>query len=282
MPHATSALTRAYAATPRGQIHYAECGSGRPVVLIHQTPRSWREYEFALPLIGASFRAIAMDTLGYGDSYEPQRPFSIPRLADGVVELLDALAIPSASLVGHHTGGVVAVEVAASRPERVNSVVLSCMPYVGPVERVERKTRPPIDLVRPRPDGSHLQELWNKRVPYYPSGRPDLIARLVADGLRVLDRIEEGHYAITAYPMEDRLPLIQTAVLILEGSTDPFSFPDMDRLAAALPDSSTCVIEGAGVPLPEQCPEAFAHAVVEFLSSPHGEHRSALPEDCRG
>lgn len=275
MPHSGTELTRAYVATPRGQIHYVECGSGRPVLLIHQTPRSWREYEFVLPLLGASFRAIAMDTVGYGDSYRPERPFSIRRFADGVIQFLDALGIPRASLVGHHTGGVVAVEVAASRPERVDNLVLSCMPYVGPVERLERRSRPPIDLVRPRADGSHLQELWNKRVRYYPPDRPDLIARLVADGMRVLDPIEDGHNAITAYPMEERLSLVQAAVLILEGSADPFSYPDMERLAAALPGCRTYVVEGAGVPLPEQCPAEFARAVVEFLSSATPDHQRA-------
>jgi pimeloyl-ACP methyl ester carboxylesterase len=261
-------IVRGFAMTPGGQIHYAECGSGRPVVLLHQSPRSWREFEFVLPLVGAEFRAIAMDTLGFGDSYRPQDESSIQLFARGVIDLLDALHIERASLVGHHTGAVVAVEVAAFAPERVDALVLSSMPYVGPAEREMRKTRRPIDLVQPKPDGSHLQELWNRRAGFYPENRPDLLTRLVVDGLRVIDRVEDGHLAVSAYKMEERLPMVRAQVLILEGSADPFSFPEMGKLVAALPGSRTVVIEGGMVPLPEQCPLEFAHAVVEFLSNP--------------
>jgi pimeloyl-ACP methyl ester carboxylesterase len=261
-------IFRAYTTTPGGQIHYVECGAGQPVILLHQSPRSWREFEFVLPLVGTEFRAIAMDTLGFGDSYRSQRQYSVELFAGGVIDLMDSLQIERASLVGHHTGGVVAVEVAAFAPERVNRLVLSCMPYVGPAEREMRKTRPPIDLVEPKLDGSHLQELWNRRSSYYPAGRPDLLARFVADAVRVMDRIEDGHSACSVYHMEERLPLVRARALVLEGSGDPFSFPEMGRIVAALPGCKTAVIEGGGVPLPEQCPEEFTSAVVDFLSTP--------------
>src|SRR3569833_683642 len=52
-------------------IHVARAGSGFPVLLLHQTPRSWDEYRDVLPLLGCDFRAIAMDTLGFGDSPSP-------------------------------------------------------------------------------------------------------------------------------------------------------------------------------------------------------------------
>jgi pimeloyl-ACP methyl ester carboxylesterase len=45
-----------------------EHGTGEPVLLLHQTPRSWDEYRDVLPLLGANHRAIAMDTLGFGAS----------------------------------------------------------------------------------------------------------------------------------------------------------------------------------------------------------------------
>lgn len=262
-----SNVSRAFAQTPSGQIHYVECGSGKPVIMLHQSPRSWREYEFVLPRVGESFRAIAMDTIGFGESYRPTGPYSIQLFAQGVIDLMDALDLERASLVGHHTGAVVAVEVAASAPARVDRLVLSSMPYVGPSEREMRKTRAPIDLVHTTPDGTHLTELWNRRIDFYPPDRPDLIGRLVTDGLKVIDRVEDGHRAVSLYRMEERLPLVKAKVLILEASGDPFSFPEMERLVAAIPGCATAVIEGGMVPLPEQCPEEFSSTVVAFLSA---------------
>jgi hypothetical protein len=52
------AVHRSYANTPDGQIHYATAGQGKPVLLLHQTPRSWDEYRDVLPIIGSRYRAI--------------------------------------------------------------------------------------------------------------------------------------------------------------------------------------------------------------------------------
>ena len=84
---------RTYANTPDGQIHYATAGQGKPVLLLHQTPRSWDEYRDVLPIIGSRYRAIAMDTIGFGDSYRPIQKTSIELYAQGVIQFLDVLAL---------------------------------------------------------------------------------------------------------------------------------------------------------------------------------------------
>ncbi|MFU8856559.1 MAG: alpha/beta fold hydrolase [Deferrisomatales bacterium] len=256
---------RGFADTPEGQIHYAEAGSGPPVLLLHQTPRSWDEYREVLPILGARFRAIAMDTVGFGDSYRPAGPVSITGYARGVIRLLDALGIGRAALVGHHTGGCVAIEVAASHPERVDKLVLSSTPWVDAEDRERRKTRPPIDEVETRPDGSHLTELWRRRRAFYPKGRSDLLTRFVRDALTVWDRVEEGHRAVNEYRMEERTPLIRAPTLVLCGTEDPFSYPRMVPLALSIRNSVTGELEGGMVPMVDQMPEAFARAIMEFL-----------------
>lgn len=82
-------VRRHFADLPHGQVHYAACGdlASPAVLLLHQTPRSWREYEAVLPLIGARYRAIAMDTVGFGDS-EPL-PDQLPHaFAQAVLDFL--------------------------------------------------------------------------------------------------------------------------------------------------------------------------------------------------
>ena len=256
---------RNFVDTPEGQIHYASAGKGKPVLFLHQTPRSWDEYRDVLPLVGTRFRAIAMDTLGFGDSYRPRRPGSIELYARGVIQLLDGLSIERASVVGHHTGGVVAVEVAAEYPQRVEKLILSSTPYVDADNRELRKTRPPIDEVEYKPDGSHLTELWQRRMPYYPKDRPDLLTRFVRDALGVLDRVEDGHRAVNKYRMEAKVPLIQAATLVIAGTDDPFSYPRMKPLAESIKNSRTAEIQGGMVPMVDQMPETFARVVMEFL-----------------
>ncbi|MGE3928391.1 MAG: alpha/beta fold hydrolase, partial [Lautropia sp.] len=169
-------IQRGYADVRGGQIHYARCGApdAPAVLLLHQTPRSWREYAAVLPLIGSRYDAIAMDTVGFGDSMAPPWPPSIERWARVAGELLQVLGRPVAHVVGHHTGGVIAIELAAQLGERVASLVLSSTPYIDAAGRRLRRERPPIDLVEPSSDGSHLQRLWGRRAPFYPADRPDL------------------------------------------------------------------------------------------------------------
>ena len=135
----------AYADVGDGQIHYAECGPREavPVLLLHQTPRSWAEYRDVLPLLGERYRAIAMDTAGFGASTRLPGEVSIERWAQSAIGLLDALGIASAHVVGHHTGGVIAMEIAAEHPARVNRLVLSSTPYTDAGFRRERAQRPP-------------------------------------------------------------------------------------------------------------------------------------------
>jgi pimeloyl-ACP methyl ester carboxylesterase len=256
-------MRRAFADVPAGQIHYAEAGSGEPVLLLHQTPRSWAEYRHVLPLIGSRRRAIAMDTLGFGDSSPPPGPDSIETYAEGVIQFLDALALDRVSLVGHHTGGVIAVEVAATHPERVDRLVLSSTPLV---DAEGRRDRPRVDDAPPSGDGSHLGELWQGRQEFYPEGRDDLLGAFVLDALKAGPRAAGGHGAVARYEMEHRLPLVRAETLLI-GAPGDLVYPDLRRLAAALPGARVEEIDGGMVPLPDQLPEEFAARVNDFLEA---------------
>ncbi|MBW8485877.1 alpha/beta fold hydrolase [Actinomadura parmotrematis] len=257
------ATTFGYAATPRGRVHYAEHGAGPPVVLLHQSPRSWDEFREVLPILGARHRAIAPDLIGFGASARGAE-HSIASYAAGVLDLLDALGLETVDLAGHHTGGVVALEVAAAAPARVRRLVLSSTPYLDAAARARRKDRPAVDEVAEKPDGSHLTELWNRRTAFYPPDRPDLLTRFVRDALAVWPDVEAGHRAVSAYRMEERIGLVGCATLCVGASADPFAFPDLEPLAAHLADAATAVIEGGMVPLEYQA-GPFAHLVLDFL-----------------
>ncbi|MFE4500485.1 alpha/beta fold hydrolase [Rhodococcus sp. NPDC056743] len=263
----TTELRHGFADTRYGQVHYVEHGNGRPVILLHQSPRSWDEFREVLPLLGNEFRPIAMDTLGFGISARPADPWSVEMFAAGVIDLCDYLGLEQVILVGHHTGAVVAVEVAASAPSRIGALVLSGMPFVDAERREAVARRPPIDHVVPQPDGSHLQQLWDNRAPYYPADRPDLLDRLVHDAVGVLDRVEEGHVAVNRYHMEKRIGLITSPTLVLCGEEDIFSLPDQSKVAAAIPGARAAVLPGTGVPAVDHKPAQFAAAVRDFVSS---------------
>lgn len=259
----------AFADTRWGQMHYLAAGdpAAPVVVLMHQSPRSTDEYRDVVPLLARTCRVIAIDSLGFGWSVRPERSTTIEDMAEAAAEVIrQAAPGRRVSLVGHHTGGVVATELVASRPELVESILFSGMPWVDQERRDLVALRTPIDLVERREGGAHVVDLWRKREPYYPADRPDLLERLLIDQLSVLDRVEAGHLAVNAYRMEDRIDLVTVPATVVCGELDSFSLPDVEPLAAHLSGLvGTEVLAGVGVPAVDHDPEQFAAAVLRHL-----------------
>lgn len=90
-----------------------------PLVLLHGGVLDARMWEPQLPAFPER-RVVAPDARGHGGSSDADAPH---RLADDVVDLLDALDIERAVLVGISMGGATAVDVALEHPERVAAVV---------------------------------------------------------------------------------------------------------------------------------------------------------------
>lgn len=260
-------ITRKFVTVPEGTIHCAIAGTGRAVLLLHQTPRSWDEYRDVLPILGEHCQAIAMDTIGYGDSSRP--PFgndSIEYWAEVAVSLLDALGIERVTVVGHHTGAVIATELAAMHPQRIEAAVLSACPLIDARRRAAHARPSRVDNVVRRSDGSHLGELWGIRQPWYPPGDIDLLERFIVDAIKAGPRAAEGHAVCARYAMETRLPKITCPVLIVAPTSDPHTYPVARQLAALIAGSRVVEVEGGMVPLPDQLPEQFARLVLEFLA----------------
>jgi pimeloyl-ACP methyl ester carboxylesterase len=262
-------VSRRFVDTSAGTIHCAIAGdhSGSDVLLLHQTPRSWNEYREVLPLLGRRRRAVAMDMIGFGDSSAlPWGSDSIERWAAVALELLDALEIEQAHLVGHHTGAVVATEMAGRAPERAHSVILSSAPFDDAQTRAAHlEAGPIVDNVTPRSDGSHVTDLWRTRAGFYPEGRVDLLEAFLIDALKAGPRAAEGHQVVARYDMQAAVKSLRCPVLLVGATHDPYAFPALEPMRAALPDAEVEVIQGGMVPLPDQLPEQFAAAVERFL-----------------
>jgi pimeloyl-ACP methyl ester carboxylesterase len=90
-------------------LHVAESGDpdGRPVVLLHGWPQSWRAWTDVMALAGPGLRPIAVDLPGVGGSTGDTTDGTKQALADVVHGLVDALDLRDATLVGHDIGAMV-------------------------------------------------------------------------------------------------------------------------------------------------------------------------------
>lgn len=117
-------LKRAYADVPFGQLHYRELGAGEPIVLLHKTPSSSVQFERCAPFIAREgYRVLALDTPGFGLSdAHPSQP-TMQQFGLAVHQFLDAIGVGRTNILGHHTGGSIALEAVDQRPERFTRVL---------------------------------------------------------------------------------------------------------------------------------------------------------------
>ncbi len=116
--------------TPTLTVAYEEHGpaTGDPILLLHGFPYSPRGYDDIAPALAArGYRVIVPFLRGYGptrfNSPDTLRSGQQAALAQDLLDLMDALALPKAALCGYDWGGRAACIVAALWPERVRCLV---------------------------------------------------------------------------------------------------------------------------------------------------------------
>ena len=286
------AARRGYARTSLGQVHYRDApapapdpalrGAGDALVLLHQTADSSAQFRELIGELSGRVRTVAPDTPGYGHSDPIPPSLAPPSVADyalAVAELLEALGVRRAALLGTHTGAAIALELAASRPRLVTRLVLSGLPDYGPGER-EAKIAGALPAA-PSPEGAHLRQAWERAAdPMW--GRTSLaqVTRSAVDSVRAIPGRHHGPLAVFRYHGRERIPLVRAPALLLYGERDPFAAAQ-PRLAALFAAGRPERIEGGGASPMQQRPADYAERLLAFLAAPRSRLRPDRPAPAR-
>jgi pimeloyl-ACP methyl ester carboxylesterase len=106
------------------RVIYRIAGSGPPVVLIHGMVNSSRHWEAVALRLADRYTVIAPDLIGHGDSATPRGDYSLGAHAASIRDLLAAIGVDSATIVGHSLGGGVAMQFFYQFPQRTERLVL--------------------------------------------------------------------------------------------------------------------------------------------------------------
>jgi pimeloyl-ACP methyl ester carboxylesterase len=133
--------------TPDHRLSMLEAGTGPPIVAIHGLGATKASFLSTVAALAPRFRVIAVDLPGFGDSSKPVgAPYDARWFATAIVQLLDALGIERAHLVGNSLGGRVALEAGLRTPERAERLALLAPSMAW---RRKRPWAPALRLVRP-------------------------------------------------------------------------------------------------------------------------------------
>jgi pimeloyl-ACP methyl ester carboxylesterase len=106
------------------QVVYRVAGDGPPVVLVHGMVNSSRHWSAVAERLAERHLVIAPDLIGHGDSATPRGDYSLGAHASVIRDLLAALGIERATMVGHSLGGGIAMVFFWQFPERVERLAL--------------------------------------------------------------------------------------------------------------------------------------------------------------
>ena len=105
------------------QIHYAEAGEGKPLILLHGWPQHWWCWREVIGPLANDHRVICPDIRGMGWSQGSKTGYSWHGLARDLTRLLDHLDIDEFTLVGHDWGLVIGYRACFNWPDRIRQFV---------------------------------------------------------------------------------------------------------------------------------------------------------------
>lgn len=256
-----------YVSVDGTRLYYDERGEGIPLLFIHGLGSSGRDWAEQARRFAESYRVLRLDLRGHGRSQRPAGPYHISQFARDVAVFLRKREAAPAHIVGLSMGGMIALELGASAPDLVRSLVV-----VNSVADMRLHS---------------WRDLW-----FYVSRRLAVqvlgmrrVGQLLAQKLFVKPEQEELRRkfrrrwaqndreaylwsvdAIRRWSVEDRLGRIRAETLVVAADEDYTPIATKNRLVAQISNAEIAVIEDTRHALPVEKPGAFETLVSDFLA----------------
>jgi 3-oxoadipate enol-lactonase len=248
------------------EIYYEIHGQGDPLLLIHGLGSSSQDWEMQLPQFSSHFQVINIDLRGHGRSGKPRGPYSIPLFAEDTSQLIRALELSSAHILGISLGGMVAFQLALDCPDLVRSlVIVNSVPeliahnfkdrtdywkrlLIVRLFGLEKMGQVLAERFFIEPEQEGIREIFVRR--WAANHKPSYLASLkAAFGWSVLGRLGE----------------IQAPTLVIGAEGDYFSNAEKEQYTRLMPNAELIIVEDSRHALPAEKPFVFNKIVEEFL-----------------
>jgi pimeloyl-ACP methyl ester carboxylesterase len=268
-------------------LHAVTGGSGPALLLVGGWPQFWWQWRKVMPRYAEHYTVIAVDPRGVGGSDMPEDGYDSATAGGDLARLMTALGHEQFRVIGHDVGMMLAYSLAADHPGRVTRLVLAeaALPGISddpgalpaanrPVEKMwhfmfNRLSSVNERLVEGREDVYFGDQFAVKGAT--PAAMPPEVVSVYVDALRRPGALHASfqYYraldATIAQNLERARTPLPMPVLAIGGATSRGSAvaADVRRVAG---DVTELVVEGCGHYVPEEAPELFTSATLDFFA----------------
>ncbi|GJG86786.1 hypothetical protein tb265_19670 [Gemmatimonadetes bacterium T265] len=244
-------------------LYVEDRGAGElALVFLHYRGGTHRTWDRVTSRLAHSFRCVAYDMHGWGQSGAADGGYSMSDLADEAAALIRQLGLTRYVLVGHSMGGKVAQLLASRRPAGLAGLVLVAPAAPTPTHFPEDARQQQIHAYDNRETVLQTITFLSARTP-----APDVVEQIVADSL------SGAPGAKLAWPtagiLEDlssEVSRIAVPTLVLAGERDRLDSVEQHRreIIARIPNARLEIVADSGHLVPIDEPAALARAIADF------------------
>lgn len=252
-------------------LHHSRVGQGDPLVILHGLFGSGKNWQSLARRFGERFEVICVDLRNHGQSFHADA-MNYPAMTGDVIDLLDSLGLPRVDILGHSMGGKVAMMLAATRPQRVERLVVADIAPVTYDHRHDDLINPMLSLsletLESREQADRLLAPAIAQLPL----RAFLLKNLVReDGAwrwRVNWRvIQRDLDRLTGFSgLADDWTVERPTLFIRGGSSTYVGDAEIDAIRRHFPAARIETLDGAGHWLHAEQPQSFLQHVLDFLA----------------
>jgi 3-oxoadipate enol-lactonase len=258
-----------FAQNKGAKIYWDEQGTGEPLLLIMGLSYPSRMWHRSRPVLANSYRTIALDNRGVGQSDVPPGIYSIALMASDAAAVMDAAGVESAHVFGVSMGGMIAQELALQYPSRVRSLILGCTAAGGPhavqAESAALETLMRRDLTPEESKEAILPFIYDPATPRQRIDE-DMVIRM--KWYPTPQGYQGQLQGIFGWEASSHLAQITAPTLVIHGESDRLIPPANGRLIAErIRDAKLVLIPQASHIFATDQPAAAHHAILEFLAA---------------
>ncbi len=248
-------------------IHYEMYGGGENLILIHGMGDTLKMWYNQVPSFSEKYRVITYDVRGFGQTEHPLGDITIATHCEDLNGLMNALGIQKTYLLGFSMGGRIAMEMAATHPEKIKALIMANSTLsLGPATReAQERRRQMIEAFQ----NKDLKRVERATIGAFSPGFKDKNPVEFQKYLKVKLENIEGSKTIPAGLPKGPLPdvsRVKCPVLFIIGKYDSIAGIDQGEEAAKMIPGLRMVVFPTGHAAAIEMPERFNAAVIGFLS----------------